>query len=59
MFKLLDEMDVYSLRYKPDFYTAAAGFIIGSFSKSDGCRANEVDAQRAEKLMEAVKKLRA
>jgi membrane complex biogenesis BtpA family protein len=41
-----------------DFYTAADGFIIGSFFKRDGCWANEVDAQRVEKLMEAVKKLR-
>jgi hypothetical protein len=30
----------------------------GSFFKRDGCWANEVGAQRVEKLMEAVKKLR-
>jgi predicted TIM-barrel enzyme len=47
------------LKYKPDFYKAADGFIIGSFFKRDGCWANEVDPQRVEKLMEAVNKLRA
>jgi membrane complex biogenesis BtpA family protein len=41
------------------FYSAADGFIIGSFFKRDGCWANEVDPQRVEKLMEAVNKLRA
>lgn len=41
------------------FYPEADGFIIGSFFKRDGCWANEVDPQRVERLMEAVKKLRA
>jgi membrane complex biogenesis BtpA family protein len=40
------------------FYTAADGFIIGSFFKRDGHWANEVDAGRVERLMEAVNKLR-
>lgn len=42
-----------------DFYKAADGFIIGSFFKRDGHWANAVDAQRVERLMEAVNKLRA
>jgi membrane complex biogenesis BtpA family protein len=41
-----------------DFYTAADGFIIGSYFKRDGRWANTVDEQRARSLMEAVSKLR-
>lgn len=42
-----------------EFYSAADGFIIGSFFKRDGWWTNTVDAQRIERLMEAVNKLRA
>lgn len=42
-----------------DFYESADGFIIGSYFKRDGHWANPVDAERIERLMAAVTKLRA
>ncbi|HEX8890790.1 MAG TPA: BtpA/SgcQ family protein [Pyrinomonadaceae bacterium] len=41
-----------------DFYTAADGFIIGSYFKRDGHWAKTVDEKRVLSLMEAVNKLR-
>lgn len=41
-----------------DFYPAADGFIIGSYFKAEGHWAKPVDAQRVERLMNAVRKLR-
>lgn len=41
-----------------EFYSAADGFIIGSFFKKDGHWAKTVDAQRVNSLIEAVEKLR-
>jgi predicted TIM-barrel enzyme len=40
------------------FYTAADGFIVGSFFKKAGDWANAVDAKRVERLMKVVNKLR-
>lgn len=42
-----------------DFYAAADGFIVGSYFKTGGHWANSVDAQRVERLMAIVRKLRA
>lgn len=42
-----------------DFYEAADGFIIGSYFKREGHWANTVDAERVERLMAVVNRLRA
>jgi membrane complex biogenesis BtpA family protein len=39
------------------FYSSADGFIIGSYFKTDGHWANEIDPRRIEKLVQAAQKL--